>query len=109
MTNHDTSYSADLNVGKEALNSFIESHPIFSKFVPLEVILEIRWSKPMPIDHGSFYRGAILSWDSMSADDSEFQPRRASVFCERGYDSVRASGPNGVGFSVVRRQSRSCA
>ena len=47
----------NLKVGKEALNSFIESHAVLSKFVPLEVILEIRWSKPMPIDHGLFYRG----------------------------------------------------
>jgi hypothetical protein len=26
------------------------------EFVPIEVVLEIRWTKPMPIDHGSFYR-----------------------------------------------------
>ena len=48
----------NLKVGKEALNCFIESHAVLSKFVPLEVILEIRRSKPMPIDHGLFYRGA---------------------------------------------------
>ena len=53
--------ATNLKVGKEALNSFIESHAMLSKFVPLEVILEIRWSKPMPIDHGLFYRGDKLS------------------------------------------------
>ena len=53
--------ATNLKVGKEALNGFIESHAVLSKFVPLEVILEIRWSKPMPIDHGLFYRVAKLS------------------------------------------------
>jgi len=51
----------NLKVRKEALNSFIEGYAVFSEFVPLEVILEIRWSKPMPVNHGSFYRGAKLS------------------------------------------------
>ena len=51
---------ANLKVRKEALNSFIERHAMLSEFVPLEVILEIRWSKPMPIDHGSSYRAATF-------------------------------------------------
>ena len=33
--------SANLKVGKEALNSFIEGHAMLSEFVPLEVVLEI--------------------------------------------------------------------
>ena len=51
----------NLKVGKETLDGFFEGHPMFSKFVRLEVILEIRWSKPMPVNHGSFYRAAKLS------------------------------------------------
>ena len=47
---------ANLKVHKEALNSFIESNAMLSEFVPLEVVLEIRWSKPTPIDHGSSCR-----------------------------------------------------
>ena len=52
---------ANLKVRKEALNSFIERHAMLSELVPLEVILEIRWSKPMPIDHGSSYRAVPCS------------------------------------------------
>ena len=52
---------ANLKVRKEALNSFIERHAMLSEFVPLEVILEIRWSKPIPIDHGSSYRAVMFS------------------------------------------------
>jgi len=52
---------ANLKVRKEALNSLIEGNAVFSKFVPLEVILEIRWSKLMPVNHGSFYREGKLS------------------------------------------------
>ena len=47
---------ANLKVQEEALHSFIERHAVLSEFVPIEVVLEIRWSKPMPIDHASFYR-----------------------------------------------------
>ncbi len=46
---------ANLKIRKETLNSFIERHAMLSEFVTLEVILEIRWSKPTPIDHDSFY------------------------------------------------------
>jgi hypothetical protein len=53
--------SANLKVRKEALNGFIEGHAMLSEFVPLEVILEIRWSKPTPIDHGSSYRAVTFS------------------------------------------------
>ena len=52
---------ANLKVRKETLDSFIERHAMLSEFVPLEVILEIRWSKPMPIDHGSSYRAVPFS------------------------------------------------
>ena len=41
--------SANLKVRKEALNSLIERHAMLSEFVPLEVVLEIRRSKPTPI------------------------------------------------------------
>jgi hypothetical protein len=34
---------------------------MLSEFVPIEVILEIRWSKPTPIDHGSSYRAVTFS------------------------------------------------
>lgn len=34
---------------------------MLSEFVPLEIIFEIRWSKPMPIDHGSSYRAVTFS------------------------------------------------
>jgi len=51
----------NLKVQKEALNSFIERHTMLSEFVPLEIVLEIRWSKPMPIDHGSSYRATTFS------------------------------------------------
>ena len=34
---------------------------MLSEFVTLEVVLEIRGSKPTPIDHGSFYRTAVFS------------------------------------------------
>ena len=46
----------NLKIGKEALDSFIEGHAMLSEFIPLEVVLEIRRGKPMPVDHGSFYR-----------------------------------------------------
>ena len=46
---------ANLKIRKETLNSFIERQAMLSEFVALEVILEIRWSKPPPIDHGSFH------------------------------------------------------
>ena len=46
----------NLEVRKEALNRFIERHSVFSQFIALKVVLEIRRSKPMPIDHGTFYR-----------------------------------------------------
>ena len=45
---------ANLKVGEETLNSFIEGDAVLSEFVTLEVVLEIRWSKPTPVDHGSF-------------------------------------------------------
>jgi hypothetical protein len=34
---------------------------MLSELVTLEVILEIRWSKPTPIDHGSFYLAVVFS------------------------------------------------
>ena len=52
---------ANLKVRKETLNSVIEAYAVSGKFVTLEVILEIRWSKPTPIDHGSFYRAVVFS------------------------------------------------
>ena len=52
---------ANLKVRKETLNSFIECHAMLSELVTLEVILEIRRSKPTPIDHGSLYRAGVLS------------------------------------------------
>jgi len=52
---------ANLKVRKETLNSLIESDAMLSEFVTLEVILEIRWSKPTPIDHGSFFRAVVFS------------------------------------------------
>ena len=57
----------NLKISKEALDSFIEGQPMLSEFVPLEVILEIRRRKPMPIDHGSFYRATLSFRDSLSA------------------------------------------
>ena len=63
---------ANLKVRKEALHSFIERHAMLSEFVPLEVILEIRWSKPTPIDHGSFYRAVVFSGNSLSAQRPDF-------------------------------------
>jgi len=47
----------NLEVRKEALNRFVERHSVFGEFIVLKVVLEIRRSKPMPIDHGTFYRG----------------------------------------------------
>jgi len=52
---------ANLKVQEKALNSFIERHAVLSEFVPIEVVLEIRWSKPMPVDHVSSYRGRTFS------------------------------------------------
>ncbi len=52
---------ANLKVRKETLNSLIEGDAVSSEFVTFEVILEIRWSKPTPIDHGSFYRAVVFS------------------------------------------------
>ena len=52
---------ANLKVRKETLNSFIERHAMLSELVALEVVLEIRWSKPTPVDHGSFYRAIVFS------------------------------------------------
>ena len=52
---------ANLKVRKETLNSFIERHAMLSELVALEVVLEIRWSKPTPVDHGSFYRAVVFS------------------------------------------------
>ena len=74
--------ATNLKVGKEALNGFIEIHSMFSEFVPLEVILEIRRSKPMPIDHGSFYRGATRSGIRRRPNGQAFTRADASVFCE---------------------------
>ena len=51
----------NLEVRTEAFNRFIERHSVFGEFIVLKVVLEIRWSKPVPIDHGLFYRGAKLS------------------------------------------------
>ena len=51
---------ANLKVQEEALNSFIERHAVLSEFIPIEVVLEIRWSEPMPIDHASFYRALVF-------------------------------------------------
>ena len=69
---------ANLKVRKEALNSFIERHAMLSEFVPLEVILEIRWSKPMPIDHGSSYRAVPFSGIRVGPT-SPLQPRRLTI------------------------------
>lgn len=44
---------ANLKFRKEALNGFVEAYAMLSEFVPFEVVLEIRWSKAVPIDHGS--------------------------------------------------------
>lgn len=69
---------ANLKVRKEALHGFIEGHAVFSEFVPLEVILEVRRSKAMPIDHGSFYRGAKAFPDSSQRNDLSFEHARTS-------------------------------
>jgi hypothetical protein len=46
----------NLEVGKEALNRFIERYSVFGEFIVFKVVFEIRRSKPIPIDHGSLYR-----------------------------------------------------
>ena len=69
---------ANLKVRKEALNSFIERHAMLSEFVPLEVILEIRGSKPMPIDHGSSYRAVAFS-GIRCRPNVRAEPRRVGV------------------------------
>jgi hypothetical protein len=51
---------ANLKVRKKALNGFIQGYAVLSKFIPLEVILDIRWSKAMPIDHGAVQTQAVL-------------------------------------------------
>ena len=51
----------NLKIGKEALDSFVEGHSMLSEFIPLEVIFEIRRSKPMPIDHDSLSRDFAFS------------------------------------------------
>ena len=52
---------ANLKVQEETLNSLIERHAVLRELVLLEVVLEIGGSKPMPIDHGSFYRAPAIS------------------------------------------------
>ena len=53
----------DLKTGEEALDGFIEGYAMLSEFVPFEVILEVRRRKPMPLDHGPFYRRVqFLHW-----------------------------------------------
>jgi len=47
---------ANLKLQEEALNRFVECHSMLSEFVALEVVLEIRRRKPMPIDHGLSFR-----------------------------------------------------
>ena len=37
---------------------------MLSEFVPLEVILNVRWSKPMPIDHSPRANAGIDPWQS---------------------------------------------
>ena len=46
----------NLKVRKEALNGFIEGYSMLSEFVPLEIILDKRWSEPMPIDHSARFK-----------------------------------------------------
>ena len=62
---------ANLKARKEALNSFIERHAMLSESVPLEVILEIRWSKSMAIDHDSILSRSYVFQDSLSAQRYE--------------------------------------
>jgi hypothetical protein len=52
---------ANLKVQEEALNRFVERHSMLSEFVALEVVLEIRRRKPMPIDHGLSYAQSRVS------------------------------------------------
>jgi len=70
--------STNLKAREEALNCFIERHAMLSEFVPIEVILEIRWSKPTPIDHGSSYRAVAFSRIRCRPNVGH-QPRRAGA------------------------------
>jgi hypothetical protein len=70
---------------------------MLSEFVPLEVVIEIRWSKPMPIDHGSSYRAATFS-RIPCRPNVRLQSRRlmitpAAVGCKPMLDRAGSLGP----------------
>jgi len=44
--------SANLKVCEEAFHRFVKCHTVFNEFISLEIILKIRRSEAMPIDHG---------------------------------------------------------
>jgi hypothetical protein len=68
---------------------------MLSEFVPLEVILEIRWSKPMPIDHGSSYRAVPFS-------GIRCRPNGPQLSCGQ---PERSEGGRQLQLLVGRRQS----
>jgi len=41
--------AANLEIGKEALNRFLETDAVLKKFVLLKIVFEIRWRKPAPV------------------------------------------------------------
>jgi hypothetical protein len=67
----------NLEVGKEALDRFIERYSVFGEFIVLKVVFKIRRSKPIPIDHDSLYRGGRAFRARCRPNDSAAQPRAA--------------------------------
>ena len=78
----------NLKTGEEALDGFIEGHAMLSKFIPLEVILEVRRGEPMPIDHGSFYRASLPFSGIRRRPNDSNEPRAAETIARRLHSKV---------------------
>ena len=54
---------ANLKIGEEALDRLMEADMMFMKFIPLEIVLEIRRREPAPVYHLSLYDAVNLGAD----------------------------------------------
>jgi hypothetical protein len=53
--------ASNLIVGKETFNRFVKGHSVSDEFVPLEIVLDVRRTETMPIDHGGIEANEGLS------------------------------------------------
>jgi len=50
--------SSNLEIRKEALDGFIEPDSMLEELIAFEIVLEVRWREPTPVNHTPFYAAA---------------------------------------------------